>query len=207
MWSQVAERDENRDTHTHTHSMISKRSANRMQTERKKKPTFGPSWLQTKRIQIQVQIEESRASWKDSHIYRHHIAPYVISMAMGRESKVHKHCANWTQQTYQHPSYHHDNDHHYHHHHWYYHTSIKKMCCILWGDTLIWHISDVVAWIRLCCLEGVRERWRLCNVTFTGFRCCSLTVNSGYTNEKRLSRHHCCHWTCQSFGTPCPGDC
>jgi len=61
MRSQVAERDENRDTHTHTHSMISKRSANRMQTERKK-PTFGPSWLQTKRIQIQVEIEESRAS-------------------------------------------------------------------------------------------------------------------------------------------------
>jgi len=60
MRSQVAERDENRDAHTH--SMISKRSANRMQTERGKKPTFGPSWLQTKRIQIQVEIEESRAS-------------------------------------------------------------------------------------------------------------------------------------------------
>jgi len=118
---------------THTHSMISKRSANRMQTERKK-PTFGPSWLQTKRIQIQVEIEESRASWKDSHIYHHHIAPYV-SMVMRRESKVHKHCANWTQQTHQHPSYHHDNDDDdHHHHHWYYHTRIQIMCCILRGD-------------------------------------------------------------------------
>jgi hypothetical protein len=33
-----------------------------VQNSDRKKPTFGPSWLQTKRIQIQVQIEESRAS-------------------------------------------------------------------------------------------------------------------------------------------------
>ena len=176
MRSQVAERDENRDTHTHTHSMISKRSANRMQTERKK-PTFGPSWLQTKRIQIQVEIEESRASWKDSHIYHHHIAPYV-SMVMGRESKVHKHCANWTQQTYQHPSYHQDQDqghhHHHHHHHWYYCTRIQIMCCILRGDNpdrTYLRCCSHLALIRLHCLEGVRERWQLCSVTFTGFRC------------------------------------
>jgi len=54
---------------------------------------------------------------------------------------------------------------------------------------------SIRAWIQLHCLEGARGRRRLYGVTSTDFTWQSLILNSGYTKEKRQSRHRCCRRT------------